>query len=539
MTSTPFAVASEGMISTGHGLATTAGLRVLQDGGNAVDAILTAAAVLGVVLPTTSGIGGDTFAVYYNASERKVRAINASGPAPHALSVEALHRLGHDGLPFRGMLSPTVPGAVDAMSTMLERWGSGRFDLAAVLAPAIHYADIGAPIGANIWVRWNDQRALLNKYPSSRAVFLHDDGRMYPLGALHRQRDLATSLRTIARGGRDAFYEGELAERIVAYSRAHGGVFALEDFASYRCEIVEPLAVRYHNHTIYTNPPPSQGLILLEQLNIVEAFDLGSFGFGSGDAVHALVEAKKLAYADRNAYFGDPAFVTNPTPDVLSKTFAAHRRAEFDPDRAIDAPQAGALPERVGDTTYLCAADRDGNMVSMITSISASFGCGEVIEGTGILLNNRGGRGFRMDPGHPNMLQPGRRTMHTLSAYFVELANGAKLAGGTPGGDAQPQWNLQVLTNLLDFDMNVQEAIDAPRWESTPGTDPAGLDEPFRLALEPGFAPETQDVLASRGHELREADPARGGSVQLIMRTWDRAYFGGADRRTDGSVMGL
>lgn len=527
------------MISTAHGLATAAGLRVLQDGGNAVDAILTAANVLGVVLPTTSGIGGDTFAVYYDAGERRVHAVNASGPAPRALSVETLHRLGHDALPFRGMLSPTVPGAVDAMTTMLERWGSGKFDLAAILAPAIHYAENGAPIGANIWLRWEDQVELLSHYPTSRAVFLRDDGKMYPLGSLHRQRDLAQSLRLLARGGRDVLYGGELAERIVAYSKAHGGVFALEDFASYRCEVVEPLAVQYHNHTIYTNPPPSQGLILLEALNIVEPFDLASYGFGSVEAVHALVEAKKLAYADRNAYFGDPAFVANPTAQVLSKRFASHRRAEFDPDRAIHAPKPGALPEREGDTTYLCAADRDGNMVSLITSISASFGCGEVVEGTGILLNNRGGRGFRMDHGHPNTLLPGRRTMHTLSAYFVELASGAKLAGGTPGGDAQPQWNLQVLTNVLDFDMNVQEAIDAPRWESTPGTDPAGLDEPFRLQLEPGFAPETHDALATRGHALSDADPARGGSVQLIMRTWDRAYFGGTDHRTDGGVLGI
>lgn len=535
----PLTYAAGGMISTAHPLATAAGLRVLQDGGNAVDAAFTAANVLGVVLPTTSGIGGDSFAVYFDAREHRVHAINGSGPAPRALTRAAVRERGFEALPTRGMLSATVPGAVDVMARMVERWGSGRYGLAAILAPAIHYAEAGAPVGANIGLRWSDNETLVRGFPTTAKIFLEAAGHAPPPGTLHRQPDLARSLRAIAAGGRDAFYRGELAAAIVAYSRAHGGLFAPEDFADYACEIVAPLVTRYRDDLVYTNPPASHGVILLELLAIAEGFDLGAMGMGSAEAIHTLVEAKKLAYADRNAYFGDPATTENPLPRVLDADFVARRRAQIDPERALDAPPPGALSETLGDTTYLCTADHAGNMVSLITSISSEFGCADVVEGTGILLNNRGGRGFRAEPGHPNVFGPGKRTMHTLHAYFIASGDGTRIAGGTPGGDGQPQWNAQVITNLLDFGCDPQAAIDAPRWTAQPGTDPEFLDGPFRLALEPGFSDDAVAGLHARGHRIAGADPARGGSAHLIVRGPEGIYAGASDPRTDGGTAGF
>ncbi len=531
-------MAPNGVVASAHPLASAAGLEVLLAGGNAIEAALTTAGVMGVVQPMMSGLGGDTFLLYYERAARRLWAVNGSGPAPRALTLDYLaeHHNGH--LPIRGMLSAGVPGAVDVMCTALERWGSGHFDLARVLAPAIRYAENGVPVGHAVAARWGPQRDVLAEHPSSERVYLRN-GRAYQAGEILRLPELAASLRLVARDGRDIFYRGELAQRIAAHSRENGGLIDEADLADYQCEVYEPIHAAYRGYTVYTTAPPSQGAILLEELSLVEGWDLAALPWGGGQAVHLLVEAKKLAYADRNAYLADPQFHANPLDILLSRYYAAERRQAIHDDIALDIVAPGALPEAVGDTTYLCAADRDGNLVSLITSLSNPFGCADVVDGTGILLNNRVGRGFSTDPTHPNVVAPGKRTMHTLHCYMVFHGDEPYLVGGTPGGDGQPQWNLQVLTNLLDWGLNVQQAVEAPRWLSHPGTDPAAYGTPYELRLESGFAQETWADLERRGHRLRLQNEFEASGCQLIqIDAASGTYHAGSDPRTDGCAIG-
>lgn len=531
-------MAPNGVAAAAHPLAAAAGLEVLVGGGNAIDAALTMAGVMGVVQPMMSGLGGDTFLLYHERGSGTTHAVNGSGPAPRELTLDhlAAHHNGH--LPDRGMLAAGVPGAVDVMFTALERWGSGKWDAARVLAPAIRYAEHGVPVGDAVAGRWAPQREVLARFPTSERVLLRD-GHPYRGGEVLRLPELARSLRLVAEGGRDVFYNGALAEQIVGYSRANGGVLSLDDLAEYRCEVYAPIRTIYRDWTVCTTAPPSQGAILLEELNLAEGFDLTTLPWGSARAIHLLVEAKKLAYADRNAYLADPRFHDNPLDLLLSKGYAAERREAIREDLALDIVAPGTVAEAVGDTTYLCAADRDGNLVSLITSLSNPFGCGELIDGTGIMLNNRVGRGFSVDPTHPNVLAPGKRTMHTLSCWMVFRGDQPYLVGGTPGGDAQPQWNLQVLTNLLDWGMNVQQAVELPRWMSFPGTDPAALGTPYELRVEAGFPADTWADLERLGHHLRLQTEFEASGCQVILVDPESgAYHAGSDPRVDGCAIG-
>lgn len=531
-------MAPNGIVATGHYLASAAGLEVLLNGGNAVDAAFTAAGVLGVIQPMMSGLGGDSFVIYYERAARKVWAVNGSGPAPRALTLDYL-RQHHGGvLPNRGMLSVGVPGAVDVMATAVERWGSGQFDLPRILAPAIRYAEEGSPVAEKAAAHWASARDVLARFDSSRRVLL-SDGEAYQPGQWFRNPEYGQTLRRIAEGGRDVFYRGEIARRIGEYSRAHAGLIDEDDLADFHCDIYEPIATDYRGVTVYSTAPPSQGAILLEELNLAEGYDLAAMPWGGARPVHLLVEAKKLAFADRNAYLADPKLNANPLDVLLSKEYAARRRRDIDANRALETVPPGALPEAVGDTTYLCTADRDGNLVSLITSLSAGFGSGEVIEGTGMALNNRVGRGFPVDPNHINVLAPGKRTMHTLLCYMAFRGDQPYLVGGTPGGDGQPQTNLQALTGLIDWGMNVQQAIEAPRWVSFPGTDPAGLGAPFRLRLESGFPEGTAAELERLGHRLEFTDRIPGTGMQIIQVDPERgAYHGGSDPRMDSAAVG-
>lgn len=528
-------MATQGMVAAGHPLASAAALAALLRGGNAIDAAFSAAAVLGVVQPMMSGLGGDSFLLYYERASGRTWAVNGSGPAPQRLSLDYLREHTDGVLPGRGLLSAGVPGSVDVMCTALERWGSGHFDLPRILAPAIHYARAGAPVTPKVERSWQEVQPVLSSFPSSRETLLHQ-GAAYSPGEVFRSPHYANSLETLAQGGREAFYRGPLAEAIAAYSATHGGLLDGEDLAGYHCEVYDPIATTYRDLTVCTTAPPSQGAILLEELNIVEGYDLAALPRGGASAIHLMAEAKKRAFADRNAFLADPAFHHNPLARLLDKGYAARVRQTITPEAAVP---AGALPESPGDTTSLCVADRAGNLVSLITSLSAAFGCGEVVAGTGILLNNRVGRGFSTDPASPNVLAPGKRTMHTLHCYLVFRDGQPLLAGGTPGGDGQPQINLQVLTNRLDWGMDIQQAINAPRWISFPGTDPAGLASPFELRLEPGFDPEVQVELERRGHRVVRTNWLVGQGAQVI--EVDHAhgvYRGGSDPRVDGCALG-
>ncbi len=530
-------MARRGMVASGHPLASAAGLRVLMSGGNAIDAAVATAGVLGVVQPMMSGVGGDTFLLYYCAREGRVWALNGSGTAPYAATREFFVERGYTEMPFRGMLSVSVPGAVDAMVTALERWGSGNFSFAQLLEPAVFYADEGFPVTEKVseWIA--EAEEVLRAYPSTARIYL-PRGRAPRPGEVLVQKDLAEALRRIAEGGRDAFYRGELARSIVRYCREHGGLFTEREFAEHRSEVYAPLETTYRGFRVVTTAPPSQGLILLEMLNILEGFEISRLGWGSADTVHLMVEAKKLAFADRLAYVGDPRFVDNPVGSLLSKEYARRRAEEIHPSRARRESAPGALREESGATTYFAVADGEGNLVSYITSLSASFGCAEVVEGTGILLNNRAGRGFTLEAGHPNVIAPGKRTMHTLMCFMALHPDGRPfLVWGTPGGDGQPQWCTQVFTNVVDFGMNVQQAVEAPRWLSFPGTDPAHVQAPFELRMERGFPEGTVEELERRGHRVVPMS-GFGGGAQVILVDEAGVYHGGSDPRVDGAAVG-
>jgi gamma-glutamyltranspeptidase/glutathione hydrolase len=529
---------TRGMVAAAHPLAAAEGLRVLREGGNAADAVLAMSAVMSVAQPMMSGLGGDTFCVWYDGRTGEVWALNGSGAAPRAATPEAYAARGYtEKMPLRGMLSVAVPGAVDAAFTVLERWGSGRFSMEDLWRPAIRHAREGVPVARMVAEHCEEGAELLARYPSS-AHFLRD-GRALREGETLVLPDYARSLERVAREGRDVFYRGELAERIAGYCQAHGGLLDPADLAEHRGEVHRPIAFTYRGHEVHVTAPPSQGIILLEALAVASGWDLGALPHLSAEAVHRLVEAKKLAFADRNAFLGDPRFVPFDASRLLAPEWVASRRARFDPARAAEEVDASPLPSG-GSTTYMCAADRDGNALSFITSLSAHWGCGEVVEGTGILMNNRCGRGFSLAPGHPNRLAPGKRTMHTLQCYVATRGGRLRLVGGTPGGDGQPQWNLQVLTAIWDWGLGVQAAAEAPRWLSSPGTDPAGLPAPFTLTLEEGFPEETLAGLQARGHRVtRVGRWGVGGGAQLIEVDPRGAFAGGSDPRTDGCALGF
>lgn len=530
-------MARRGVVASGHPLASAAGLRVLTAGGNAVDAAVATAAVLGVVQPMMSGVGGDTFLLYYDARRGQVWALNGSGVAPYDATREFFVRRGCTKMPFRGMLSVSVPGAVDAMVTALERWGSGNFSLAQLLEPAITYAEEGFPVTEKVSAWVAESAEVLRSYPSTARIYL-PHGRPPRPGEVLVQKDLAHTLRRIADGGREVFYRGELAQAIARYCQAHGGLLTERELAEHRSEVYLPLHTTYRGYRVVTTAPPSQGLILLEMLNILEGFDLGRMGWGSADAVHLMVEAKKLAFADRLRYLGDPRFIQNPVGTLLSKDYARRRAEAIHPFRANAHPNPGVVEEALEATTYFAVADGEGNLVSYITSLSASFGCAEVVEGTGILLNNRAGRGFTLEEGHPNVIAPGKRTMHTLMCFMAFRPDGRPfLVWGTPGGDGQPQWCAQVLTNLLDFGLNVQQAVEAPRWLSFPGTDPADLPAPFELRMEDGFPEQTREELRRRGHSVVPMTGFAGGA-QAILVDEAGVYHAGSDPRVDGQAVG-
>ena len=531
-------LARRGMVATDHPLASAAGLHVLEQDGNAIDAAVCVSGVLGVVCPMMNGLGGDTFVTYYDAGARTVTTLLGSGAAPNDATPAWFASHGHAVMPLRGMLSPSVPGAVDAMATALARWGGGGFSLDRLLAPAINYAESGFPVSERLASWFVEFEDLLRGYPSSARIFL-PQGRPPAVGEVFVQRDLARSLQTVAAEGPRALYEGSLADRIAAYMREHGGLVTREDLAAHRSEIAEPVAVPYRDLVVHATPPPSQGFVLLEMLNILAGDDLGALPWGSTDAVHLAVEAKKLAFADRLAYVGDPRFVANPLDRLLDPAYARTRRAALNPGRAVEAAVPGAVPEAAGDTTAFAVADRHGNVAAWITSISSAFGCGEVVDGTGILLNNRAGRGFSLVPGHPNLIAPGKRTMHTLMAFVATRGGRPALAWATRGGDAQAQWDFQVLTNITAHGLNVQDAVERPRWFSFPATDPHSVDTPFELRIEAGFPAQTYEGLRRRGHRVLTPRPGVGG-VQAIQIDPERGvYAGGSDPRADGCAIGF
>jgi gamma-glutamyltranspeptidase/glutathione hydrolase len=531
-------IAREGMVATAHPLATAAGLDALRRGGNAMDAAIAAALTTGVVLPAMSGLGGDAFFIHIDGKSGRLSAANGSGIAPRALSRDYFVSRGYEKMPFYGPHSPGIPGAVDVYFHAIEQYC--RLSPRDLFSYAIHYAENGFPVsdtGARTIAASAEE---LSRFPTSAAIFLRD-GRGLRAGELLVQRDLARSLRVVADGGSDSFYRGDLARRIADAVRSLGGEMTAEDFSDHTTDLYEPISTTYRGYTIYQTTLPTQGHIVLEELNILENADLAELGHNSPDALHLMVEAKKRAFADRLGYSRDPRFGPVPLNTLISKDFARGRFEDIDPQRASSEVSPAAIAELDGDTTYLCAADADGNMVSFIHSLSAGFGSQVVAGDTGIMLNNRAGRGFSLVEGHPNVIEGGKRTMHTLNCFAIAKDDQLVLVGGTPGGDQQPQWNMQLITNLIDYGLDVQAAVEAPRWQSFPGTDPVNLPNPYELRIESRVGDETIEELRRRGHRVAVLPPyGAGGAAFLIARDPATGMLqGGSDPRSEGLALGL
>ncbi|MDP2860803.1 MAG: gamma-glutamyltransferase, partial [bacterium] len=476
------------------------------------------------------GLGGHLFAILYHARSGKVHNVNSSGAAPSGATPEFFRSRGHQFVPPSGPLSAEVPGQVNGWEAIQKRFCTRS--LKELLQPAIAYASEGFPLPPILANTFSTSKALLASFSSTARVFLRD-GQPPQTGDVLVQKDLARSLERVASGGAEEFYRGELAREIVAAHRAAGGLFTLDDFARHTTDVYDPLSTTYRGVTVYQTRPPTQGYMLLQMLDLLEGFDLASLGHLSAEAVHLMVEAKKLTFSDRNRYAGDPNTVPFRVEEFLSKEYAAERRKLIDPRRAASEAPAG-VPAGT-DTSYFCVADAEGNAVSLIHSLFAGFGSGFVAGNTGILLNNRA-RGFSLQEGHPNIIAPGKHTMHTLNCYMLFRDGVPWVIAGTPGGDFQTQGGVQIVTDLVDFGMRIQEAIDAPRWSSEPGTIPDTLHEPQRVEVEHGMPQETIRGLEARGH--RVAPQGRGatkGIVQLIALDHRRGVkWGASDSRADG-----
>ena len=519
------------MVAAAHPLVVEAGGHIAHQGGNAFDVAVAAGLAAAVVMPEMCGLGGDLFTVY-SARGGEPKSIQASGRSARGASYDLVKQAGGEHMPYTGPHSIGVPGMVDGFFHLLNAGGSMSF--AQVAEPAIDLARNGyalQPEGAEAITLNAD---LLKRDAAASAIFLVHGENPQP-GQRIVQSDLADTLEQIGREGGTSFYRGDIAKRMVSYLQSVDSKYELADFADYESDLSDPYSVNYRGYTVYQTAIPSQGIILLEALNLVENATLT--GSQSADAIHTMIEAKKLAYADRIANLADGR--VNPVSQLLSKEFAAERYATIDAAKSQDVVEGVKLSD--GDTTSLVAVDGDGNMVSLIQSVSAAFGSGIVAGDTGVVMNNRSGRGFSLDPAHPNVYAPGKKSMHTLNAYLISDEQGRPtLVGGTPGGDGQPQWNLQAIVGMIDGDLDVQAAIEQPRWTSWPGTDPATANNPFELRMEARFDATVVDDLRSRGHRIVEQSSwGGGGTMQIISCDPDTGLIiGGSDARAEGTVLG-
>lgn len=511
------AIAMRGMAASEHPLVTQTGIDAMRRGGNAFDAALTMSAVLPVVKPSRSHLGGDAYILCYPKRDQGVTAICSGGKAPAAATLDAFA----GGIPRHGGAAVAIPGLVDAWQVMADQFCS--MPLADLLSPAISYARDGFAASRELDLLVRASAGLFAKY-TTLADYLCPGGEAPLTGRVLRQPALAGVLDRVAASGRAGFYEGEVAARIAGGVQAAGGCMTAADLRDHRADVLAPLSVEYRGATVYETPPNSQGLILLEELKIIEGFDMPGFGHLSGDSMHAMIEAKKLAFEDRQAHAGDVSFTGFDAASLLTAEHAAKRRALIDPDRA----RVSAVPAGSSDTTSFVVADGEGNFCSFIQSLYAQFGAALAIDG--VLMNNRM-TGFSLDPSHPNVLAPGKRTMHTLNTYMVFRDGRPLMIGNTPGADFQAQTNLQVITGVLDYGLDPQAAIDAPRWGDTPGG----------LLVEDDMPATARRDLSRRGHDVRPVPKAAapmGRAQAIVIDPESGALIGGSDTRGEGLAAG-
>jgi len=531
-------IAAQAMAATSQPLVTQIALDVLKRGGSAVDAAIAADAALGLMEPTGSGIGGDLFALVWDPKTRKLYGYNGSGRAPKSLNRQWFADHGYSEIPPFGPLPVTVPGAVDAWFALHERFG--KLAIKDDLAPAIRYAREGHPVAELIAYYWDRSVPLLSKFPGFSEQFTVD-GRAPRKGELWKNPNLANTLEQIAKGGRDAFYQGALAHTIADFMQANGGFLGYQDLASHHGEWVQPVSTRYRGVEVWELPPNGQGIAALQMLNILEGYDFSKIAFGSAEHIHLFTEAKKLAFADRARYYADPAFQTTPVDWLISKEYAAQRRQLIDPQRAALAVDAGEQLNQ-GDTVYLTTADADGMMVSLIQSNYRGMGSGMAPPGLGFILQDRGEQ-FVLNDSHPNRFEPGKRPFHTIIPAFITRNGQPWVSFGVMGGAMQPQGHVQIVMNLIDFGMNLQEAGDAPRIQHDGSTEPAGQNVAMRdggvLNLETGFSYATVRQLMTLGHRIEFAHGVYGGYQAIARDPASGVYYGASESRKDGQAAGF
>ena len=538
VTGAPFAsrsevIAQQGMVATSQPLATQVALDILKQGGSAVDAAIAANAMLGLVEPTGCGIGGDLFAIVWDAETKQLHGLNASGRSPAALKAEYFTEQGLTTIPSFGPLPVSVPGAVDGWFSLHEKFG--RLPMTSILSPAIEYARRGYPVSEVVAYYWQMNVDRIGEYEGFADVFM-PNGKAPTTGQIFKNPSLAATYEKIATGGRDAFYKGDIARVIGAYMKEQGGFLSYEDLAAHTSEWVEPVSTNYRGYDVWELPPNGQGIAALQILNILEQYDIEGMGFGSADYIHTFVEAKKLAFEDRAKYYADPAFNDIPVDALISKDYAQKRRALINPNKAAKRYDAGVVE---GDTIYLTVADKDGNMVSLIQSNYRGMGSGMTPPELGFILQNRGEL-FTLAPNHFNTYEPKKRPFHTIIPAMVTRNNKPWLSFGVMGGATQPQMHAQIVVNLIDFGMNLQEAGDAPRFIHVGSSSPTGalMKDGGELSMETGFATEVRRTLYERGHQLSDKLGIYGGYQAILYDADKQVYFGASESRKDGQAAG-
>jgi len=527
-------IARNGMAATSQPLATQVALDILKKGGTAIDAAIAADAVLGLVEPTGSGIGGDIFAIIWSAEKGKLYGLNGSGRSPRSLKLEYFRENGYESIPSHGPLPVSVPGCVDGWFEMHEMFG--KLPMKDVLQPAISYARDGFPVTEVIAYYLEKNTAALKEYPNIKEVYM-PGGKSPSKGEIFRNPLLANTLDKIITGGRNEFYRGSIAKDIDAFMKKNGGFLSFDDLSRHHSEWVEPVSTSYRGYDVWELPPNGQGIAALQMLNILEGYNIASMGFGSAEYIHLFTEAKKLAFEDRAKYYADPLFSAIPVAQLISKKYAAERRKLIDKDKAAKIYDPGKI--EAGNTIYLTVADKFGNMVSLIQSNYRGMGSGMCPTGLGFVLQDRGEM-FSLSEGHNNVYAPGKRPFHTIIPAFITKNGEPWISFGVMGGDMQPQGHVQIVVNLIDFKMNLQESGDAPRIYHTGSSEPTGeqMTNGGIMHLESGFRTEVIQKLMSMGHVIQWDFGGYGGYQAILWDSKNKVWYGASESRKDGQAAG-